>query len=308
MSALRIISLLPATTEIICALDLEAALVGRSHSCDYPTSIESLPVCTAGRLDSGLEITEEQGQVSDFLSTALSVYAVDINKIKALNPNVIITQLAFANSPATLLEIESALKVLLGKAVQVISFQPHRLGDFFDQIKEIAHQLQVASAAEDLVEALQVRLDIVRHKLKFADQKPTVAAISGLDPLMLAGNLVVDLIGISGGQAIFSPPSENAPVTDWEAIRLADPQVIILMLAEHSIPQTLLQITDVLQWPGFEELAAIKSNHFYIADGKQYFNRPGLRVVDAAEMIAEILHPKQFVFGYEGEGWIRFES
>ncbi|MGV8879465.1 MAG: ABC transporter substrate-binding protein [Sphingobacteriaceae bacterium] len=308
MSALRIISLLPAATEIICALDLEAALVGRSHACYYPASVKSLPVCTTARLKAGLGVLEQKLESGDFLSAALSVDAVDMDKIENLNPDVVITETQFANSPATLSAIASSLKALLGKPVQVIFFQPHRLVDFFEQIKQIAHQLQVDSVAEDFLEALQERLDIIRHKLKFVDQKPTLAAITALNPLILAGDLVRDLIEISGGQHIFGPSRRELHVSDWEDVRLANPQVIILMLAGQSIQQTLQQINEVMQWPGFESLTAIKSNHFYIANGNSYFNRRSLRLVDAAEILAEILHPKQFIFGYEGEGWIRFES
>lgn len=308
MSALRIISLLPAATEIVYALELEASLVGRSHTCDYPVAVQSLPVCTIDRRKDGLESEAEQAPEGNILSAALADYAVDLNKIKSLNPDVIITQSPPSNSLVNPADIESALKALLGKPVQVINFQPHRLVDIFDQIKQIAHQLQIDTAAEGLLETLADRLDLIRHKLKFIDQKPTVAAITALDPFTVAGDLAYDLIEIAGGASVFKPLSQDIRIKDWEAIRLADPQFIILMLAGHSISQTLLHMEKLMQWPGFGALTAIKSNHFYIADGKQYFNRPGQRVVDAAEIIAEILYPRQFIFGYEGEGWIRFES
>lgn len=303
MSALRIVSLLPAATEIVCALNLEANLVGRSPACDYPKSVETLPVCTANKVHSG-QGREMNGQIEDILADALSIYSMDGEMIRQLNPEVIITQI---QGDISLKEVENALKNLLKKPVQIISLEPHNLADVFDDIRNTAQQLQVKEAGENLLEILQERLDIIRHKLKFADQKPTVACIEGLDPLMLAGNWVPELVEIAGGQSVFTQAGKHSPILDWEAIRLADPDVIILMPCGFSILQTLNEMAKVMQWPGFQALKALKNKCFYIADGNAYFHRSGPRIVDSTEILAEMIHPKQFVFGYEGEGWIRFE-
>jgi iron complex transport system substrate-binding protein len=150
----------------------------------------------------------------------------------------------------------------------------------------------------DLTEEQQERIDIIHHKLKFIEIKPTVACIINLDPLLLAGDDKAELIGIAGGVSI----TGNA-----ETLLELNPDVIILMPADNNVAQSMSEIDQLLQLPGFADLKAIKSNRFYIADASQYFNNDDAEnVVDSVELLAEIIYPKQFIFGHEGQGWIKF--
>jgi iron complex transport system substrate-binding protein len=153
---------------------------------------------------------------------------------------------------------------------------------------------------------LHERVDIIRHKLKFNETKPTVACIEWLEPLMLSGNWIPDLVSAAGGVSILTQTGKHSPYVNWEDIRLQNPDVLIVMPCGFSIWRTLKEIDILLLLPGFKELKAVKNNRVYIADGNQYFNRPGPRIVDSIEILAEIINPKQFIFGYEGEGWIKF--
>ena len=150
------------------------------------------------------------------------------------------------------------------------------------------------------------RVDIIRHKLKFIDTKPTVACIEWLEPLMVSGNWVPELVGIAGGVSVLAEAGKHSPFVKWEDIQLADPDIMLVMPCGFPIERTMKEIDLLLQQPGFSELKAVKNNRLYIADGNQYFNRPGPRIVDSIEILAEIIHPKQFIFGYEGNGWIKF--
>jgi iron complex transport system substrate-binding protein len=307
MSADRVISLLPAATEIVCALGLESKLVGRSHECDYPESVKQLPVCSYDRIGANLSSLEIDQKVKQLLTNALSVYEVNSEMIEQLSPDVIITQDQCAACAVSLPEVQQALSANLQKPAQIISLQPDSLEGILGNIREVAVALNAVNAGNELLEELQDRVDIIRHKLRFIEKKPTVACIEWLDPLMTSGNWVPELVTIAGGTSVLSEAGKHSPYVDWEDLREQDPEVIVVMACGFSVERTLKEIGTLLQLPGFDDLQAIKNKRFYIADGNQYFNRPGPRIVDSIEILAEIINPKQFIFGYEGEGWIKFE-
>jgi iron complex transport system substrate-binding protein len=305
MFADKIVSLLPAATEIVCALGLEANLVGRSHECDYPESIKHLPVCSEANFPDGLSSADIDIKVKEILADALSVYTVKREVIKELSPDVIITQAQCEVCAVSLPEVEQALENYLDKKARIISLQPNSLDGIFNDIKNVAEALNV-EAGERLLEDLNERVDIIRHKLKFMENKPTVACVEWLEPMMISGNWIPELVSIAGGTPILAQPGKHSPYVNWDKIRESDPEIILLMPCGFSIERTMREINILLEQPGFGDLKAVKNNRIYIADGNQYFNRPGPRIVDSVEILAEILHPKQFAFGYEGEGWIKF--
>jgi iron complex transport system substrate-binding protein len=302
----KIISLLPAATEIVCALGLEENLVGRSHECDFPESVKQLPVCSEANFPDGLSSSAIDVKVKEILADALSVYTVKRDVVKELAPDFVITQAQCEVCAVSLKEVEEALENYLDKEARIISLQPNSLDDIFNDITTMATALNVTDAGNTLLEGLHGRVDIIRHKLKFNESKPTVACIEWLEPLMISGNWVPDLVNTAGGISILTQTGKHSPYVNWEDIRLQDPDVLIVMPCGFPIGRTLKEIDILLQLPGFNEMKAVKNNRVYIADGNQYFNRPGPRIVDSIEILAEIINPKQFIFGYEGEGWIKF--
>ncbi len=302
----KIVSLLPAATEIVCALGLEKNLVGRSHECDFPPSVKQLPVCSEANFPDNLSSGEINIKVKEILADALSIYTVNREVIKKLSPDVVITQAQCEVCAVSLKDVEQALENYLDKSARVISLQPNLLDDIFNDIKTIADALNVSEAGTLLLEELQERVDIIRHKLKFVENKPTVACIEWLEPLMISGNWVPEMVALAGGTAVLGERGKHSPYTTWERIASADADIIIVMPCGFAIERTLKEMDLLLQQPGFSDLKAVKNSRLYIADGNQYFNRPGPRIVDSIEMLAEIINPKQFIFGYEGSGWIRF--
>ena len=302
----KIVSLLPAATEIVCALGLEKNLVGRSHECDFPLSVKQLPICSEANFPDNLSSSGIDIKVKEILADALSVYTVKREVIKRLSPDMVITQALCEVCAVSLKDVEQALENYLDKNAQIISLQPGKLDDIFNDIKNIAVALNASEAGGVLLEELRERMDIVRHKLKFIEGKPAVACVEWLDPLMVSGNWIPEMVAIAGGSAILADAGKHSPYIAWEQISSADPDIIIAMPCGFSIERTLKEMGILLQKPGFYNLKAVKNNRVYIADGNQYFNRPGPRIVDSIEILAEIIHPKQFIFGYEGEGWIRF--
>ncbi len=302
----KIISLLPAATEIVCALGLEAKLVGRSHECDYPENIKHLPVCSKASFGDGMSSLDIDRKVKEILSDALSVYTVNKEVIKQLNPDVVITQAQCEVCAVSLKDVENALENLLDKEAHIISLQPETLEDIFADIRRVADGLGVNSAGDELLESLRERVDIIRHKLKFLTDKPTVACIEWMEPLMVSGNWMPQLVEIAGGQSILAANGKHSPYVNWDAIQTADPDIMVVMPCGFAVDRTLREIDILFSLPGFNELKAVKNNRLYIADGNQYFNRSGPRIVDSLEILAEIINPKYFIFGYEGNGWIRF--
>jgi iron complex transport system substrate-binding protein len=303
---IKIISLLPAATEIICALGLKENLVGRSHECDFPETVKNLPACTAANFPDNLSSGEIDQRVKEILKDALSIYTVNSDLIKQLSPDIIITQAQCEVCAVSLNNVEEALNNYTGKPVNIISLQPGTLLDIFNDIKLIAGVLNVNEAANDLLEDLNQRVDIIRHKLKFAENKPSVACIEWLHPIMVSGNWVPGLIEVAGGISVLGNRGKHSEYVQWEDIRLTNPDILVIAPCGFSINRTLKEIDLLLKMDGFNELKAVKNNRLYIVDGNHYINRPGPRIVDSIEIFAEIINPKQFIFGYEGNGWIKF--
>ena len=302
----RIVSLLPAATEIVCALGLEGQLVGRSHECDYPESIQHSPVCSEANFPDGLSSNNIDIKVKEILADALSIYTVKREVIKELAPDVVITQAQCEVCAVSLEEVEKALDNYLDKQTHIVSLQPNKLEDIFKDIQTVADALGVTSAGNTLIEDLQERVDIIRHKLKYVESRPTVACIEWLEPMMVSGNWIPELVGLAGGKSVLAEAGKHSPYIKWDDILLADPEIIIVMPCGFAMERTMREVGLLLDLPQFADTRAAKNNRIYIADGNQYFNRPGPRIVDSIEIMAEIVHPKLFSFGYEGNGWIKF--
>ncbi|WP_295768047.1 ABC transporter substrate-binding protein [uncultured Mucilaginibacter sp.] len=168
--------------------------------------------------------------------------------------------------------------------------------------------ISLISITDELVlEELQERLDIIEHKLKFIDKKPTTLCLEWLDPLTVAGNLLPELVEMAGGTPVLATLGMPSLVVDWDEVQQTDPDVIMIVARGLSVEQSMRQVSALLQQPGFADLQAVKNKRLYIADGEAYFYHTDAGLVDSIEMLAEIIQPKQFIFGNEGEGWIKFE-
>ena len=304
----RIISLLPAATEIICALGLSDNLVGRSHECDYPESVKTLPICSDAKFLPGANSAKIDQQVKEILTEALSIYEIDKALIQSLKPDVIITQTQCEVCAVSLKDVEEALSNLVSSETKIISLEPNTLADIFREIKEISVILDVKEAGNILIEDLEERIDLIKHKLKFFPAKPKVALIEWLSPIMVAGNWIPELVEIAGGTPLLAENGKHSPFVEWQQIYDANPDILIVTPCGFSIARTLQEIDLLLNLPGWRDLEAVKNNRVYIADGNAYFNRSGPRIVDTIEILAEIITPKYFNYGFEGEGWIKFES
>lgn len=300
---LRIVSLLPSATEIVAALGLTEAIVGRSHECDYPPEIQNRPVCTEAQLDSHKTSGEIDTDVLDLIQKALSIYKIKTDVLEQLQPTHIITQDQCDVCAVNFADVEKAVTQLTHSQPQVISLQPDLLADIWADIQRVADILEVES--QPLLNQLQSRVAACQQQTQGLSERdrPNVACIEWTDPIMATGNWIPELVQLAGSNPLFGTAGEHSPYLEWEALVKADPEIIIIMPCGFGLERTRQETKSLENRPDWQTLQAVKNGNVFITDGNAYFNRPGPRLVDSLEILAEIIHPELFSFGYQGTGW-----
>jgi iron complex transport system substrate-binding protein len=301
----RVVSLIASATEIVCALGCEEWLVGRSHECDYPPSIRRLPVCTEPLIDPSRPSGEIDRQVKATLRQALSVYRVHTDVLQDLQPDVVITQAQCEVCAVSLQDVERSLAGWLASRPHLVSLQPNALADVWGDIHHVAEALGVPERGAALVTDLQERIVAVAERARDLPDRPTVACVEWIDPLMAAGNWVPELVERAGGTNLFGEAGKHSPWMTWPELVARDPDVIIVMPCGFDIARSRDELPALTQRPEWPTLRAVQAGRVYLTDGNQYFNRPGPRLVESLEIFAELLHPETFRFGHEGTGWER---
>ena len=305
MAEYRIVSLIASATEIVAALGSEQQLVGRSHECDYPPSVQQLPACSAPRIDVHGTSRQIDDRVRDVLRSALSVYTVHTDVLDRLAPTHIITQTQCEVCAVSLKDVERAVCDMVASRPTVVSLEPMCLADVWDDIRRVAAVLDAVERGEELVASLQRRLEAVSAAVSSLEERPTIACIEWIDPLMCAGNWVPELVEIAGGRDVLGTAGKHSPYITWDDLGRADPDVIAVMPCGFDIARTRAEMPVLLERPEWRSLRAVRAGRVYLTDGNQYFNRPGPRVVESAEILAEVFYPGECRFGHEGTGWVR---
>lgn len=299
----RVISLLPSATEIAVALGLRERLYGRSHECDFPDFVRDLPVLTATKIRKGLSSIEIDRTVQSIVQSGLSVYEVNAPFLRSLKPDVILTQSQCAVCAVTPRDLEEALSEWTGSSPQLISLAPDTLQDVWDDFTRVAQATQAGQRAIESLAALQARMeDIAKQTAAFAHQ-PRVAAIEWIDPLMAAGNWVPELVMAAGGVPLFATVGQHSPWLAWEDLAAQDPDIIVMMPCGYQIPQSQREMPALTQHPLWQGLRAVRTGQVFIADGHHFFNRPGPRLVESVEILAEIFHGPSFSTEHHARGW-----
>jgi iron complex transport system substrate-binding protein len=302
--SLRIVSLIPSGTEIVAALGLTDAIVGRSHECDYPPEIKDRPVCTQARLNSAAPSGEIHDKVNNLLQSALSIYQIKTDVLEKLQPTHIVTQDQCDVCAVSLKDVEQAVGTLTNSSPQIISLQPNILNDVWEDIRRVANVFGVDSL--QVIENLEARVKIVDQKtqgLSQTEHLPSVACIEWTDPLMVAANWIPELVTLAGGQPLLSITGQSSTPLKWETLISSNPDAIIFMPCGFDLNRTRQEAQLFSQRPEWQQLHAVQSGRVYITDGNSYFNRPGPRLVDSLEILAEILHPEIFQYGYKEQAW-----
>lgn len=304
---MRIVSLLPSATEIACALGLEAQLVGRSHECDYPSAVESLPACTAPKYASDGTSYEIDQRVKAIVQEGLSVYRVDAELLNTLKPDVILTQDHCEVCAASYADVKRAVQQQTHSDVEIVSVSPTDLDGIFLSIEKISRTLKVEEKGVRLIQQITNDLNILQSETSRLPS-PAVGCIEWIEPLMTAGNWMPELIEIAGGKAVLAEAGTHSSGIEWSSIQQADPDLLLIAPCGYDIDQTLKETEVLKAKPGWEQLEAVQNDRVYVMDGNRYFNRPGPRIVDSARILAEIFYPHHFEANYHPDGWIKLSQ
>jgi len=303
MRATRIVSLLPSCTEIVCALGAASRLVGRSHECDFPAEIGKLPVCTSSRIPAEASSAAIDRSVKSLLQNALSLYEIDLELLRKLRPDLILTQARCEVCAVTLSDLEKALGQLPGIRAKVISLSPARMADLWQDIQTVAAALGVEDFGRELLMGLKERVVDVIQKTCMITRRPTVACLDWLDPIMAAGHWVPELTDFAGGQNAFGQSGQASGPVEWEKLRQTDPEIMVLMPCGFGLARARLEAEVLTEKPGWKNLRAVKGGKVFLVDGNSYFNRSGPRLVDSLEILAGIVQPALFPAGREKKLW-----
>jgi iron complex transport system substrate-binding protein len=278
----RIVSMISSATEIVDGLGALPWLVGRSHECDFPEQVRDLPVCTAPRFAVDGDSREIDRLVRQTLTESISVYQVFDDVLERLQPTHILTQIHCQVCAVSLSDVERSVASRLASRPRVVSLQPSSLAHVWEDIRRVAQSLAIERRGEDLVARLQERMRAISVAAHAAGRRPRIACIEWIEPLMPPGNWMPELVEMAAG--------ENLPWTTWQDLEAGDPDVILVMPCGFDLERSISEMYWLADRPGWGNLQAVRNRRVFVADGNQYFNRPGPRLVESLEILATVLH------------------
>jgi iron complex transport system substrate-binding protein len=291
---MRVVSLLPAATEIVGALGLMDRLVGVSHECDFPPAANEKPRVTRCEIHAaGLPSGEVDRWVRETLAATGSLYTLDEPLLRRLQPDVILTQ-RLCDVCAVGYGTVAALAATLPGPPRVVNLEPSCLADIFGDIRRVAAVLGVPARGEGLVASLMERVEVVRSRAARAGYRPRCFLMEWIDPPFCSGHWAPELVGIAGGVDPLGRKGQDSSRILWESVLEAQPEVIVLACCGYRVERTLRDLPILRGYPGWVDLPAVRSERVYAVNGSAYISRPGPRVVDSLEILAEVLHPEMF--------------
>ena len=273
---MRIVSLLPAATEIVCALGLREHLVGRSHECDFPGDVETLPALTRARVDSSLGSAAIDEAVRKTVEARRPIYELDESTLGALEPDVVVTQEACEVCAVSYHQVVEALR-RTSISAQVVALSPTRLDHIIDDVRRVSMACGVPERGKTLADRLRERLE---RAARATIERPRIAVIEWLEPVMLAGHWVPDSVRAAGGIALGPEPGAPSPYTTWDEVRALDPEAVVVAPCGFDLHRTIREAA------GFADQLRGLAPRVLLLDGNAYLNRPGPRIVEAVETIA----------------------
>ena len=290
---MRVVSLLPAATEIVAALGMLDQLAGVSHECDYPLEAQAKPRVTRCAIHGGALASEEVDRwVSATLAGTGTLYTLDEALVRRLEPDVLITQ-RLCDVCAVGYGTVTAFAATLPGPPHVINLDPSSVPDVLQDIETVGAALAVPERAAEVVAGLEARIAAVRARAAGAPRRRCVV-LEWIAPPYRSGHWTPELVAIAGGTEPLGRMGEDAARVPWEAVVAAAPEVLVLACCGYDLARTAADLPLLATHPGWAELPAVRAGEVYAVDGSAYFSRPGPRLVDSLEMLAEILHPELF--------------
>jgi iron complex transport system substrate-binding protein len=281
---MRIVSLVPSATEILFALGVGSEVAAVTHECDYPAAALNLPKVTRDVIGPGLPPDEIDRAVKELTAQGRSIYELDEDELRDLRPDLIVTQ-ALCSVCAVSVDDVRAVAERLDPQPQVVSLDPHTLGEVLGDVRTLAQATDAKDAGVEVIRQAAARIDRVRIAMGGVD-RVRVAALEWLDPVFVGGHWVPQLIEYAGGEDLLGLPGEPSEERTWEDVAAVQPEVVIVMPCGYDVERAY----EEAQYYG-DELEALGARRVVVADAAAWFSRPGPRLVDGLEWLAYVLHP-----------------
>jgi iron complex transport system substrate-binding protein len=281
---MRIVSLLPSATEIICLLGLEDQLVGVTHECDYPESVRGLPKVTRTLIPTDATSAEIDRLVQERLRGKRALYTLDLPALERLRPELIVTQ-ALCDVCAVAEEEVRAAACTLPGLPRVINLEPETLSQVFDAVRQVAEAAGVPERGDEAVGRLQARVDAVVARARTRTHRPRVALLEWLDPPFSSGHWSPELVRLAGGVEVLGREGEKSRKLRWDEVIAAAPEVVMIACCGFSVERTMEDMGLLDAVPGWADLPAVRKGRVSVVDGSAYFSRPGPRLVESLELM-----------------------
>jgi iron complex transport system substrate-binding protein len=285
---MRIVSLLPSATEIICALGLGDQLVGVTHECDHPEFVRSIPKVTTTLIPTAATSGEIDALVRERLRTQRALYSLDRVAFEQLAPDLVVTQTLCDVCAVAEAEVRSAAYSLPGQP-RIVNLEPTSLRDVFESFRTVGGAAGVEARAEAVVRSLQLRVDAVVERVKSV-ARPRVLLLGWLDPPFSSGHWSPELVALAGCDEVIGRAGERSRTLTWREVAAAAPEVVVIACCGFGVDRALVDVPHLCVRPEWRGLPAVRAERVFVVDGSAYFSRPGPRLVDSLEIIAQALH------------------
>lgn len=287
---MKIVSLLPSATEIVCLLGLGDQLVGVTHECDWPPSVRELPKVTRTLIPLDSTSAAIDALVRERMATGQALYTLDMPVLQRLAPDLIVTQALCEVCAVAEAEVRSAACSLPGTP-QVLNLEPQRIGEVLRSIEQVARAAGVYERGRGVVEGLQARIDAIVERTRSVERRPRVMLLEWIDPPFSCGHWTPELVDMAGGVEGIGRVGLPSQTTAWERIVEWGPEIMLIACCGYDLERTLTDVPILRRQPGWHDLPCVRDDRVYAVNGSSYFSRPGPRLVDSLEILAHTLHP-----------------
>ncbi|MGD9646774.1 MAG: cobalamin-binding protein [Pirellulales bacterium] len=288
---MRIVSLLPSATEIVCALGLGDQLVGVTHECDYPPFVADLRKVTRTLIPTVSTSAEIDALVRERLKTQNALYTLDLPALEKLRPELIVTQALCDVCAVAEDEVRTAACRLPGPP-RVVNLEPTTLAGVLESFAAVAAAAGQPACASSAIAALQARIDAIAARTRQVTARPRVVLLEWLDPPFSCGHWSPELVELAGGQELLGVAGARSRTLAWEEVFAARPEVVVIACCGFTVERTMREVPDLMARAGIADLPAVREQRVYVVDGSAYFSRPGPRLVDSLEILAHALAPE----------------
>jgi iron complex transport system substrate-binding protein len=300
---MRVCSLLPSATEIVCSLGMGDHLVGVSHACDYPPEVAALPKLTWSNISPELSSAAIDAYVTTALAKGGELYGLDVALLERLAPDLILTQRLCDVCAVSADNVQAALANLTCKP-QILYLEPHSVEDILRNIGEVAATLGQSDRAITLVANLLSRIETVRAGSRNA-ARPRVFCMEWVDPPYCGGHWMQEVVELAGGEDALSHRHRPSYRISWEQVLSYSPEIIVLTCCGYDLQRCLREAQLLVHMPNASELPAFREDRVFATDGSSFFSRPGPRIVDSLEIMAHLIHPELFAAPHLLGSWAK---